>query len=77
MDSKLQQALKEAHDSAKRAIAVAEKHPDDPKARVVINLGQRYLPRLARLLTEPEAAEPENGKSPAKKSPVKKAKPDA
>ena len=75
----MQQALQEAHDSAKRAIAVAEKHPDDPKAQVVVNLGQRYLPRLARLLaeTEPEAAKPENGKSPAKKSPAKKAKPDA
>jgi hypothetical protein len=78
MNAQLTKAIKEAHDAAAAAIALAAKS-DDPKARVVVNLGQRYLPRLARLLAEPEPAEPKpsNGKSPAKKSPAKKARPDA
>jgi hypothetical protein len=81
MNAQLTKAIKEAHDAAAAAIALAAKS-DDPKAQVVVNLGQRYVPRLARLLKPapepkvPKSAKLANGK--ATKSPkVVVAKPRA
>ena len=82
MDKKLQDAVQEAHDAAARAITLAGKFPDEPKATVIQNLGTRYLPRLARLLKEPEpkvpkSVKPGNGKAPKSPKVVVATKPRA